>query len=75
MVGRRSFLYGSALMLAAPLAAEAQPTGKMWRIGFLRGSAPPKSEIEAFRQGLRERGYVEGKNLQGERRKAPIPRG
>jgi putative ABC transport system substrate-binding protein len=50
-------------ILAAPLAVEAQPAGKMWRIGFLRGSAPPKSEIEAFRQGLRELGYVEGKNL------------
>jgi putative tryptophan/tyrosine transport system substrate-binding protein len=50
-------------ILAAPLAVEAQPAGKVWRIGFLRGSAPPQSEIEAFRQGLRELGYVEGKNL------------
>jgi hypothetical protein len=28
-------------ILAAPLAVEAQPAEKVWRIGFLRGSAPP----------------------------------
>jgi hypothetical protein len=50
-------------ILAAPLAVEAQLAGKVWRIGVLRGSAPPEPEIEAFRQGLRELGYVEGKNL------------
>lgn len=50
-------------LLTAPLRAEAQQAGKAWRIGFVRGSAPPAAEIEAFRQGLRELGYVEGKNL------------
>jgi putative ABC transport system substrate-binding protein len=50
-------------LLVAPLAAGAQPAGKAWRIGFVRGSAPPAAEVEAFRQGLRELGYVEGKNL------------
>jgi putative ABC transport system substrate-binding protein len=50
--------------LAAPLAVAAQPAGgKVWRIGFVRASAPPESEVEAFRRGLRELGYVEGKNL------------
>jgi putative ABC transport system substrate-binding protein len=64
MMERRTFLGVIASgLLAAPLAAEGQPAGKAWRIGFVRGSAPPAAEVEAFRQGLRELGYVEGKNL------------
>jgi putative tryptophan/tyrosine transport system substrate-binding protein len=49
-----------------PLAAEAQPAGKVWRIGWLgiSGSAP----LEALVAGLRERGYVEGQNIVIERR-------
>jgi putative ABC transport system substrate-binding protein len=63
-VDRRAFIGTLAGgLLAAPLAAEGQPAGKAWRIGFVRGSAPPAAEVEAFRQGLRELGYVEGKNL------------
>ena len=63
---RRTFLSAlSASLLAAPLAAEAQPAGKVYRIGVL--SADPISaraqSLEAFRQGLRELGYVEGQSL------------
>jgi putative ABC transport system substrate-binding protein len=50
------------LLLAAPLA-EAQQTGTVRRIGFLRTAAPPESYVDAFRQSLKERGYVEGKNI------------
>ena len=53
-----------ASMLMA-LAADAQPAGKVWRIGFL-GSTSTSSHgafVDAFREGLRERGYVEGKNV------------
>jgi putative ABC transport system substrate-binding protein len=50
-------------LFATPIAAEAQRPGRAWRIGFVRGSAPPAAEVEAFRQGLRDLGYVEGKNL------------
>jgi putative ABC transport system substrate-binding protein len=45
------------------LPGQAAPAGKVYRIGYLRAEAPPSSDIEAFRQGLREHGYVEGKNV------------
>jgi putative ABC transport system substrate-binding protein len=52
-------------LLAAPLAAEAQQPTSIFRIGFL--TAVPLSVMsartEAFRQGLREMGYVEGKTI------------
>jgi putative ABC transport system substrate-binding protein len=50
-------------LLAAPLAAEAQQAGKVYRIGYVRAETPPAVDIEAFRQGLREHGYVEGTNV------------
>ncbi len=50
-------------LLAAPLRAEAQQAGKVYRIGYLGSrTALPTTEI-AFREGLRELGYVEGQNL------------
>ena len=55
----------AAAILAAPLAADAQPPPKTPRIGYL-GSASPSAGahlLEAFRQGLRELGYVEGQNI------------
>ena len=50
--------------LAAPLAADAQQPGKVHRIGYLSGSGATAGlpVLEAFRQGLRDLGYVEGKN-------------
>jgi len=50
-------------LLAAPLAAEAQQAGKVYRIGFLRAGEPPKLWVDEFREGLREVGYVEGQNV------------
>ena len=50
-------------MLAAPLAAEAQPAGKVYRIGFLRSGYPPESYIAGLQQGLREQGYIPGQNV------------
>jgi putative tryptophan/tyrosine transport system substrate-binding protein len=50
-------------LLAAPLAAEAQPE-KAPRVGLLGlGSAAPSAPFEALRQGLRERGWVEGQSI------------
>ncbi len=53
-------------LLAAPSPAKAQQAGKVYRIGFLRtGSGSPITSPVgiAFRQRLRELGYVEGQNL------------
>lgn len=53
------------VLLACAVTAEAQQAGKVPRIGYLSGS-PPSSiaeHNEAFRQGLRELGYMEGKNI------------
>ena len=51
-------------LLAAPLAAEAQPAGKLPRIGFLfSGASGPAREVDIFRQGLRDLGYIEGQNI------------
>ncbi len=53
-------------LLAAPLAAEAQQAGKVYRIGILgeKGSDPSEARLwQAFRLGLRERGWIEGENI------------
>ena len=47
----------------APLAAEGQQTGKVYRVGFLRNGPPPDTFIEGLRRGLRDHGYVEGQNI------------
>jgi putative ABC transport system substrate-binding protein len=54
-------------LLVVPLAAEAQPPAKIPRVGFLSPSSPadPRTQrfLEAFRQGLRELGWVEGQKI------------
>jgi ABC-type uncharacterized transport system substrate-binding protein len=60
---RRAFL-GALALLAAPLAAEAQQAAKVARIGYLSPNLATGPHLrEAFRQGLRDLGYVEGRNL------------
>jgi putative ABC transport system substrate-binding protein len=58
-------LAAALLLLAAPLTAEAQPAGKSYRIGYLSSGSSTVTPhvIEAFRQGLRELGWVEGQNI------------
>jgi putative ABC transport system substrate-binding protein len=70
---RRAFLGTLAGgLLAAPLAAEAQTAGKVLRIGYLGYSSPTleRDLVEAFRQGLRDLGYIESRNLVIEYRSA-----
>ena len=64
VIDRRAFITGVATaLLVAPLAAGAQPAGKVYRIGFLRSGQPPEAYLEGLQQGLRERGYVYGQNV------------
>jgi putative ABC transport system substrate-binding protein len=50
-------------ILAAPLAAGAQPPAKIPRVGYLSLRSKPSNLDEAFLQGLREVGYVEGRTI------------
>ncbi|MDO8700172.1 MAG: hypothetical protein Q7J56_00645, partial [Deltaproteobacteria bacterium] len=50
---------------AGPVAEAQQPT-KIPRIGYVSGSGDPNNpgrDVESFRQGLRDLGYIEGKNI------------
>ena len=72
---RRTFLAGTgAVLLTAPLAAGAQQTGKVPRIGMLLAFSPEHPQARewsnAFREGLHELGYVEGQNITIESRSA-----
>ena len=55
----------AVLLLAVAVKAEAQQPAKVPRIGYVSATSPSANvgRIEAFRQGLRELGYVEGKNI------------
>jgi putative tryptophan/tyrosine transport system substrate-binding protein len=64
-VRRRQFiaLLGGAAAAAWPLAAHAQQSRKVWRLGVLQGGAPPEPLFDATIDGLRDLGYVEGRNI------------
>jgi putative ABC transport system substrate-binding protein len=56
---------GTVALLAAPLAVRAQSAGKVYRIGYLSAgsiSANPRN-LKAFREGLHELGWIEGRNI------------
>jgi putative tryptophan/tyrosine transport system substrate-binding protein len=59
------FISLMVFLLAHSTQAQAQPAGKIPRIAFQLDSSPSTiaSRLEGFRQGLRELGYVEGKNI------------
>jgi putative ABC transport system substrate-binding protein len=52
----------SLLLLAGSVAAQAPQAGRVYRIGFVSPTSPGPT-IEAFRQGLTEAGYIEGKDV------------
>jgi putative tryptophan/tyrosine transport system substrate-binding protein len=66
VVDRRTFIGGLAsALLAAPLAAHAQQAGNVFRLGILEAipATQNAANLDALRKGLRELGYVEGRNL------------
>ena len=72
-MNRRRFVFTAAVgVLAAPLATEAQPAGRVYRLGVLRQTVPEppnrRSTMISLTTGLRELGYVEGHNLAIEHR-------
>src|SRR5215203_1642796 len=62
-MSRRKFIGTLGCALVWPLAPNAEQVGRLHRIAFLRNGPPPRTFLEAFRQGLRELGYVEGQNV------------
>jgi putative tryptophan/tyrosine transport system substrate-binding protein len=64
-MNRRAFVTGLGAVLATARGGEAQQARKVYRIGFLGGTSPSQYAVyvEAMRQGLRDLGYVEGRNL------------
>jgi ABC-type uncharacterized transport system substrate-binding protein len=66
MMDRRTVILAVAgSLLAMPFASHAQTRAKVWRIGMLETTSTTlnAANLEAFRQGLRELGYAEGRNL------------
>jgi putative tryptophan/tyrosine transport system substrate-binding protein len=66
MTDRRAFLGTLAGgLLAAPLAAQAQPAGKVWKLGYLDQGAAARSKpyVDGLKQGLHDLGWVEGRNI------------
>jgi ABC-type uncharacterized transport system, periplasmic component len=74
-MNRRAFISGITVsLLAAPLAAEAQQVGKGWRIGYLvpgPAACPATKSMRAFRQGLLDAGFIEGRDITIDRRCFP----
>jgi putative ABC transport system substrate-binding protein len=64
VVDRRTFLGNlTGCLLAAPLAAEAQPAGRPYKIAYLTNSAERTPVDAAFLDALRELGYIDGQNV------------
>ena len=71
-MNRRAAILALVALGAMPFTAVAQQPAKVWRIGMLETIAMGRNDVllNAFRQGLRERGYMEGKNYVIEYRSA-----
>jgi putative ABC transport system substrate-binding protein len=63
-VKRRDFIALLGGVAAWPLAARAQQAGKTPRIGYIRAGTPNNDPFrEEFVRGMRDLGYVEGRNI------------
>ena len=65
---RRDFITRGGGAAAAAFAARAQQSERIWRIGVLNVVDDASTRTELFRQGLRDLGYIEGRNFLLERR-------
>ena len=65
---RRSFLVAVAILIAAPLVAEAQPAQRLSRVGVLAAGSAEEATNVAFFERMRELGYVEGQIVVFDRR-------
>src|SRR2546425_858805 len=81
MIDRRCFLSGLLGILVGPLALEAQPPTKIYRLGLIGGGWPATGGplVAVFRQGLRDLGWLDGQNIVieprwGEGRTEELPR-
>lgn len=73
MIRARTFwLLTNVFLLTAPCAGAQQPV-KLAKIGYLNVAGSPAANVEAFQQGLRELGYVEGQNISVEYRTGDTP--
>jgi putative ABC transport system substrate-binding protein len=74
LIHRRNFIVSMTAALVAPAVAMAQDARKVWRIGYLSLVSERTEQatrwIAAFRDGLRELGYVDGQNVVVEQRYA-----
>src|SRR5437879_13388404 len=72
MATRRAFMAGALAVVAAPLAAQEKKAERVYRIGVLESVSlsDNAANIDEFRKGLRDLGYVEGQNLLIEYRSA-----
>ena len=62
MISRRAFLGSLAgSIFAAPLAAEAQQAGKVWRVGVVLEGEPRYAIVDGLKDGLKELGFEEGR--------------
>jgi putative ABC transport system substrate-binding protein len=64
-VDRRAFIAGTVTLVAAPFAVEAQPVGRVYRIGFISNSNPTAGTtfVDSFRRGLADLGWAERQNI------------
>jgi putative tryptophan/tyrosine transport system substrate-binding protein len=62
-VKRREFITLLGGAAAWPIAAPAQQSPRVWRIGWLSPGSAPGASTQEFLRGMRDRGYVEGQNL------------
>jgi len=69
-MNRRDTVLTLLALGAVPHIAIAQPSSKVWRIGYLSPGSGPNAFVDAFREELRSLGYIEGRNLSIEYRYA-----